>query len=264
MVVEMRYIKLYGEFLKLEIKIMKEYRADFFIGFISGILTQIPALLLIWTVYDNINNVAGWSYDETLLLFGFVTICKGLNHVFFDNIWVIGNNFIRRGTIDIMLTRPISPIFSIIGSKFQKDGISTLILGLYIFISKYTQLYEVSLSGTLLAIVYMIFGTLIIALINFILAMSSFWTTSSNNIIWIVFSLIEFLSYPIIIYSGAVKFLLTWIIPYAIALYYPIVNIKEHGGFNVLVIQIITIILLSIISKLLWNFGLKKYESVGS
>jgi ABC-2 type transport system permease protein len=58
-----------------------------------------------------------------------LTLAKSINHIFFDNLWVLGNQYIREGKFDILLLRPISPLFHLVANKIQQDGIGNLVIG---------------------------------------------------------------------------------------------------------------------------------------
>lgn len=261
----MRYIKLYFLCMKMNLKTMGQYKTDFFIGALSTLLMQISSLIFLWAIFENINTFAGWTFYEVVFVYGIFTVCRGLNHMFFDNLWIIGKEFIRRGTFDILLIRPAGTLFQIIAQKFQVDGIGTFVLGVVVSILGYSHLgISVGIGGGLLIFLFTLLGTGIIAVINLIFSVSSFWTVRSNNIIWMVFSLADFAQYPLTIYHPVIRFILTYIIPYGFVSYYPISFILKKGSVKVVISEIIVLSVLCLIAKVLWSIGKKKYESAGN
>src|ERR1035437_310685 len=81
-----------------------------------------------------------------------------------------------------------------------------------------------------LLFLFVISGSVIMASLNLIAATSAFWTINSHIVIESVSSLSDFALYPIMIYPKFIGFLLTWIIPYAFASFYP-ANYFLHKGF---------------------------------
>lgn len=108
-------MKLYLCMAKMNFNVMKQYKFDMIVGALSTLLMQISSIIFLWTIFDNVKVFAGWTYSEVLLVYGIFTLCRGLNHIFFDNLWIIGKEFIRRGTFDILLVRPANELFQIVG-----------------------------------------------------------------------------------------------------------------------------------------------------
>ena len=59
----------------------------------------------------------------------FPLIPKGLDHLFFDNLWALGQRLVRKGEFDKYLTRPINPLFHILVETFQIDALGELLVG---------------------------------------------------------------------------------------------------------------------------------------
>ena len=105
-----RYLDLYWQFLLQRFKILMEYRVNFLIGASSTVFLQAACLLTIWVVMRQVPSLNGWSLDEVLLIYGLVTLAKSINHMFADNLWTIGRQYIRTGGFDRFLVRPIDPL----------------------------------------------------------------------------------------------------------------------------------------------------------
>lgn len=260
-----KYIYLYFEFLKQNVKTMLEYKSDFVIGVFSTLLTQFYGIFFVWVIFENIKQLHGWTFYEITFVYGLLTLAKGLDMFFFDNLHALGFEYVKEGKFDIFMVRPISPLFQLIASHTQQDGIGLLILG-SIVVSKSIAELKISF-GTLdifLLIIFVICGAAIISAINLIFSTTGFKTINSHIIMSSVNSFQEFAFYPIAIYPKFIGFVLTWIFPYAFASFYPadfFLN-KQYGVLSVLT-PVIAIILWIIALKV-WDFGLKKYESTGS
>ncbi|MFG6179695.1 ABC-2 family transporter protein, partial [Halomonas sp. THAF12] len=124
-----RYIELYLFFIKKYIKALSEYRADLIMGIFSSIILQLTGLLMIWVIFENINDIKGWSYYEVIFVYGILTTSRSINEMFFESLWGFGTEYIQPGKFDIILIRPISPLFHLISNKFQFNGIGSFVLG---------------------------------------------------------------------------------------------------------------------------------------
>jgi ABC-2 type transport system permease protein len=217
-----RYARLYGCFLEQRFKILMEYRVNFLIGMISTVIQQGAWLLTIWVVMRQIPNMRGWSFPEVLLIYGLITLAQSLNHMFADNLWTIGWAYIRSGQFDRFLVRPIDPLFHLLADRFCHDGIGHFAVGVALVASAGATL---GLVWTPLKIFYLVVAVLsggaIFVALNLITATSAFWIIESIPVTQIVFNNYEFAKYPLSIYHRSIQFLLTWIIPYGFASFYP-------------------------------------------
>ena len=260
-----KYAKLYLEFAKQNIKVMLEYRTDFIIGALSTFVSQLTGIIFIWLIFENIGNIKGWSFYEISFIYGLLTMSKGINHVFFDNLWVLGVQYIKEGKFDLLLLRPISSLFHLLANKIQQDGFGSLIVGIILTVVSINKIgIHMGIVDILLLIIFVLSGSGIFFAINLITATTSFWFIESTPFIWSVFMTNDFALYPMDIYNKYIKILLTWIIPYGFASFYPASYFLNKGYAQLSLLSPIVAIILCIIASRVWKFGLSHYESVGS
>lgn len=135
-----KYIFLYIEFLKQNIKTMLEYKSDFVIGVFSTLLTQFYGIFFVWIIFENIKQIHGWTFYEITFVYGLLTLAKGLDMFFFDNLHALGFEYVREGKFDIFMIRPISSLFQLVASHIQQDGIGLLILGVIVITKSLSEL----------------------------------------------------------------------------------------------------------------------------
>ncbi len=260
-----RYLRLYYWFLKQRFKILLEYRANFFIGATSTIVLQTFGLLAIWVVMRQIPNLNGWTLNEILLIYGFITVSESITHMFADNLWTIGMNYVRTGEFDRFLVRPINPLFHLLADRFCHDGIGNFLVGLALILISTTALGIVwtPLTVSYLFVAILSGGAIFIAL-NLITATSAFWLQDSIPATQIVFNTHEFCKYPLTIYHQGIRTLLTWLIPYGFASFYPASYLLGRDvGVLAWLSPVVAIALLAIAFRV-WLFGLSHYSSTGS
>src|SRR5512135_962389 len=129
-----RYLELYWYFLIQRFKILMEYRLNFFIGTTSTAFLQAASLATLWVVMRQIPSLNGWNFYEVLLIYGLLTMGESITHMFADNLWTIGWNYIRSGDFDRFLVRPIDPLFHLLADRFCHDGIGNLLTGLVLVV----------------------------------------------------------------------------------------------------------------------------------
>lgn len=257
-------ISLYFSLLKASLKEILIYRIDCIVGIFSQTIVQLVSLIFIFVVFKNTESIAGWSFEQILLLFGVTRISIGISGYCFDELYAIGPKYIKNGDFDKILLRPVHPLISIIGASREFGAIADFALGWGITI---WMLIKLSIPITALLIIKIIFfgivGALIVGAINTILSISSFWTYRSNEVIWSFYRMYTFTEYPISIYNKFIKILITLVLPFAFVSYYPTM---AYLGFdkNMIYLSPIVAITLWIIAVKVWNLTLNKYRSTGT
>lgn len=256
--------KIYISFLSASLKEMLIYRLDCIAGMVSQLLTQFVEVIFIWITFQNTDNLAGWNFEQILLLYGITLISVGLSDFCFDALYDIGPKYIREGDFDKILLRPVHPLISIIGSSKEFTSLGYFGLGLFMTIS---MLIKLAIPVTFILIFKIIFfsiiGAAIIGAINTIFSIASFWTYKSNEVIWTFYKIYTFAQYPIDIYNGFIKFLITYILPYIFVAYYPTMNYLGMDKCMIYLSPVVAIVLW-IIAVNVWNWALKKYRSTGN
>lgn len=260
-----KHFFLYIDFVKQNIKTILEYKTDFFIGVFSTLLHQFYGIFFVWVIFENIKQIHGWSFYEITFVYGLLTLAQGLDMFFFDNLHALGFEYIREGKFDMFMIRPISPLFQLVASHVQQDGIGLLILGGIVVAKSLSELHiTLSPFNVFLLIIMVISGAAIISAINVIMATFGFKTVNSHVIMGSVNSLQEFALYPILIYPKFISVLLTWVIPYAFASFYP-ANYFLHKGYEHLsLISPFIAVFLWFIALKVWRIGINNYSSTGS
>lgn len=260
-----RYLELYWLFLKQRFKILLEYRMNFLIGASSTVAEQAGGLLTIWVVMSQIPNLQGWSLYQVMFIYGMVVLAKSINHMFADNLWVIGQQYIRSGGFDRFLVRPINPLFHLLADRFCHDGIGNFLVGLSLVVISIRALgIVVTPLLALYLVIAVLSGGIIFIALNLITCTSAFWIIESVPVTRMVFEMHEFAKFPLTIYQRSIGLLLTWVIPYGFASFYPAAFLmgKDVGIYTWLGPLVAAVLLL--IAYRVWLFGLLHYAGTGS
>lgn len=260
-----RNIKLYVSFLVVSLKRMMEYRVDCLVGMVSQITFQIIELIFIWIIFQNTDNIAGWSFEHLLLLYGVMMLSVSINDLLFDSTYDIGKRLIRKGKFDIILLRPVHPLISVLGESETSTALGYMVLSVVLIVSTLMKLQITITVSFIIKILYFgILGGLIMGGIQTIFSISGFWTYKSNEVVWSVFQLHKLAEYPIEIYNKFIRILITFILPFAFTAYYPTLDYLGLSESNLIYIIPFVVIFVWIIAIKVWNLALKKYRSTGN
>lgn len=260
-----RYAKLYIFFLMQRLKILLAHPANLLLGMLAQIAIQIAGVLAVWVVMSQVPDLNGWSLAEVLLIYGLMTVARSLSLMFSSGLLLIGPDFIRNGRFDCFLTRPIDPLFHLLADRFNHEGLGEFALGAVLVIQA-SQSLGIDWTPLKLAVlvVGVLSGGLIFIAINLITAVSAFWIINSFRLTWAVSEPHYFAKYPLTIYPRTVGIVLTWLLPFALASYYPASYILDRDSGSLAWVGLPVAAGLLFLGYRLWQFGLRHYTSTGS
>lgn len=261
-----RMFRLWRIFIAQHMKNLMEYKVDFLTGAVSFLIGQVVQIAFLGIIFSQIPHLAGFEFDEILFIYGFSLIPKGIDHLFFDNLWSVGYFIVRKGDFDKYLTRPINSLFYVIAEKFCVDAFGELFIGLVLIAYSVISL-KLTITWYMipLFVIAVVFATLIYTSIKIATSAISFWTKASGHITHMLYMTNDFSKYPTTIYNKFVRTFITYVIPFAFTAYYPASYFLT--GENPLFCiggTVVASIALLFVSVCIWNRGIKAYESAGS
>lgn len=267
----MYYFKLYGSFIKVYLKTRMEYRFSFFSDLFAQILTFSVMYLNLWILMTKFHDIQGWNYYEVMFLYNLNIFTYGISGLFIWEPMLFGiQEMVQQGTFDSIITKPINPLLHMIFRQFEHTFLGHIILGFIVFVICMGKLSIVWTFANIIWFILVLLGAVLIHCAIMIIGGSvSFWIIKSTAVVnTAIYGLRNFISYPVSVYNKWVQVILTFIVPYAFVNYYPAQLFLNKPGetlFHPLLkygTPIVGVLLL-IISILIWNIGINKYQSTG-
>jgi ABC-2 type transport system permease protein len=261
-----RHIDLLGAYFAQYLKMRVAYRGDFLIGLATSTLATAFGFGFLLILFSRIPRLAGWTLNEVLFLYAFGLIPFGLFNVLSLNIYEFGNNYIIEGKFDRVLLRPISSLFQVLFEAFRVESLHEVAVGaLGVWWASRQLGLDWTVPGVALFALFALCGAVIYVSVFTLLSCVSFWYEDRIGVHPPVWNLIAFGRYPLSIYSQLIQFLLSWIIPFAFASFYPSARLlgrPEVRNFSLLA----PVVAAACFSLLLftWSRGLRQYSSTGS
>ncbi|HEL0006090.1 TPA: ABC transporter permease [Streptococcus equi subsp. zooepidemicus] len=259
-----RLVRMHMIFIRQYLKQIMEYKADFVIGVFGVFLSQGLNLLFLTVLFQHIPALEGWSFSQIAFIYGFSLVPKGLDHLLFDNLWALGQRLVRKGEFDKYLIRPISPLFHVMVETFQVDALGELLVALILLAATASSI-DWTATKLFLFIVTIPFAALIYTSLKIATASISFWTKQSGAVTYIFYMFNDFAKYPVSIYNSLLRWLISFVVPFAFTAYYPAAYFLrgEHVVFHISGVIVMSLVGLAIALRL-WKMGLEAYESAGS
>jgi ABC-2 type transport system permease protein len=255
-------IQVFLRFKALAIRVALEYRANFWLMVGSGILMRGVFILIVMVIYHNIPAVAGWKEAEMFLIIGLLLSAEGISNVFCDGPWHLGEH-IYRGTLDVMLARPISPLFQVLCYGMGLQGFGIFPLGLGISVWSMAALGYLTPLYIACALIAVICGVVLRVASTFLFASTLFYFKGANlNIPFLAHTIGEFGRYPVSIYPFWMRIILLYIIPTGFIGYIPALIMRESRPLMILVIPAMTAVY-ALAVRFVFYRGIRHYESMG-
>lgn len=261
-----RYARLYKVLISQFFKVILQSKVDFFMGLCGFLFTQITGIVFLYLIFEQIPSLQGWSLEQLIFIYGFAQIPRGIDHLLTDNIWMVAWWLVRNGEFDRYMLRPMNIFFQIISEKLQPDALGELLIGIILVIRAISKgIVVIDIVHIGIFFVSIIAGAVIYTSIKLFFASLAFWLKISGPFLQFAYDMAEFAKYPTEIYAKCIRFLITWVVPFAFVAYLPasyFLGIQNSVG--IIGIECVIAIIFWLMSYALFNKGLVQYESAGN
>lgn len=259
------YLRVYRLLIKLSLKSVFVYRINTLVMGLAPIAWMATMLLFIGVIFSRVNQLGGWNFWEVIFL-------TGVHEVIFLVSWMtmVTNlrNFgytVRTGRLDQDLLRPLNPKFLVSFKTLDFSNIGGIVNTVVIFSISWGKVAPQIESGRIFGFFLLLTVSYLICYFIYFLfsSLCLFFTNASSFLDWF-FEMTDFDRYPAEIYPLTMKVFLTFFLPILFLAYVPTAYLLGKissvfiwegfalmGGFYWL-------------SRFLWNWGLKKYQSASS
>lgn len=253
------YLKFKAQYLKTEM----EYPLNFWLMLVAGILMRGSLLAVAFVLFRNIPDIAGWSEAEVYFILSLLLLSQGACELLFDGVWTLPA-LVFNGEFDMLLSRPISPLYQLLSRSIGLQGLGVLPVGLICYFLSLHVLGRLQPAAVLLLIPFVLCGAAIRVSSILIAASNVFWIRAEGvNLPFVAHSIGEYAKYPVSIYPLGMRFLLLAIIPYGFIGFVPALILRgEHAPALLLLLAVFTA-LYFFIARAVFYRGIRKYESMG-
>ena len=258
-------MKLILKYLSTHLKVSLEYKASFILSVIAQGFVMLVELFAIDSLFHKFGLLD--TYNINQLLFGFSIVWLGfsLTEMFFRGFDHF-SDLILHGKFDLLLIRPRNIYLQIFGNDICYEKTSRVLVSLFIFIYSSSKIIETLTFAKLLALILILLGCVTIFASIFIIGAAFCFVTIQGIEVVNIFTdgSRQLTQYPMGIYKKIVRIIFTYIIPITIVNYYPIKYLTGATTNIIYIFLPLLSIIFFIISILIFNQGIKKYNSTGS
>jgi ABC-2 type transport system permease protein len=259
-----RYVRVFGIQVKNNFVREAVYRSNFLTMLAVDLIWIAVELALFAVIYANTSTLAGWTQDQVYFFMGVFFASDALFTTFFQrNFWNF-SDLVNHGELDILLTKPISPLFLALTRWINMTSIFNLFLGIAIAVRYADRAgFEGGWRWALLP-VWLGIGLLSALLLRFAFSIWVFWTERSWAMSRLYYQFFAFATKPDSVYPKAVRYLILTALPFAFIGSVParaLLHGLEGWGYGLLAGVLGA---LFVLDTALWRAGLRRYQSASS
>jgi len=261
----MRFIQLFFAFFKVGALNELQYRANFFIQIFQSLLALGVGLFGLALVFNQTADLAGWSAPELLIVMGIFFIMGGLIRVSVQPNMERLMGEIRQGTLDYALTKPAdSQVLVSIREVRIWQSVDILVGAIVLVYGLFQLQAQVGLLNGLAFAAALMMGGLMVYCFWLMITTGAFWVIRIDQIVELFQGVYQAGRWPVTIYPGWLRILLTFLVPVAFAVTVPAESLTGRLTGQTLLFSFLLTLLLMVVARFIWRFGLRFYSGASA
>ncbi len=263
----MRYLRLIGIFIAASVQQTAAYRTNFFISFLHSLLNFGTGILGLAVLFGQVKTLQGWSFSSTLAVLGAYLTVGALRDLFISpslDALTGMDGEVWQGRFDFTLLRPVDTQFLASFRHWRPLALFDLLLGLGVLVTAGVQLERAPAPAHLLTFLGAL-GLGAIALYAVLLAFAGlvFWSPGFL-FSWVFDGVFQMARYPVGLYPGGLRLILTWIVPIGVITTVPAQALSGDLPPGRLLLTLGFVLALLAGASFLFRRGVRRYSSASS
>jgi ABC-2 type transport system permease protein len=263
----MHYLRLIKLFARTSFQEEAAYRANFFINMLYSLLNLATGALGVAVLFNQVETVNGWDFAGTLALLGVYLSVGALRNL------VVGPSLealagmdgeVWSGRLDFTLIRPVDTQFLASFRKWRLFSLFDLALGLGVVGIAIARLSQtLTVTRLLVFLIALAAGTVILYAILLAFTALVFWSPGVL-FTWVFDGVFQMARYPLGLYPGWLRLVLTWIVPVGVITTLPAGALTGTASPAALAGMLGLSIAVCIAASALFRFAVRRYASASS
>ncbi len=260
-----KYLKIYSLFNYTSFAIEMEYKINILIDLITAILGLIGSIFLLSIFFNNSSQIGGWSFEQALIIQGIYTFLNGVTNTWFSPNLKEIVKYIREGTLDFVLIKPVDSQFWISFKRISPSGLIEIFLGIIVLIYC-LFINEILISPSLLILlsITLICSISILYSLWFLISTTTIWFVKTWNATEVLRSFLYIGRFPLNSFSFSLRIFFSTVIPITFITTIPSELILGIAPFWKIILELAVSYIFISISRRFWKYALKFYTSASS
>ena len=261
----LRYLRLLAVQFRASAMLAMQYRVEFFGEVLIALFWVGWSLVPILVVFGHRDGVAGWSYEEALVVLGWFSLVKGILEGAVNPSLNTVVEHIRKGTLDFVLLKPADAQFLVSTARFKPARLADVLGAFAIFAVAFHRLgrtpepAHVAASVALLAVAALTLYSLWILVIA-----AAFYVVRVDNLSYLFSSIFDAARWPASVFSGFWRILFTFVVPLALMTTYPALALLGHLSATTALAALAGALLFATFARVVWTRSIGHYTSASS
>lgn len=258
-----RYFRLYQMFVSTCFSEATSYRVHFVLMIILDVIFYLTSLLTVVFLYDHVNMIGGWNRDQFLFFVAVTLMIDQLHMCFVSmNFWMLSDH-IRTGSLDFILLRPPSVIFTAYFRYIRPATLVNFVVVLPILIFFGLNVGLVWWQWMMLPFLILI-GLSVLVCLEMVFSVSMFWLVEGLGVNFLRMQFQSISRWPDFIYQGVVRRIFTVFFPLILVVNGPVRFLFDRSDGSFLAGCLIVIFVCVFLIRYLWKMALVRYDSASS
>lgn len=242
-----------------------QYRVNFFIQIVHSALALVTGLVALWLVFNQTEDLAGWSAGELLAVMGIHIAMGGLIQTFIQPNMARLMADVRKGTLDYALTKPADAQALVSVREVRIWHLVDVLMGLIVLGVAVGQIERtVGVLDALGFVAALAMGAVMIYCFWLILTTAAFRIVRVENILELFQGVYQAGRWPVGIYPLWMRSSLTFLIPVAFAVTVPAESLTSRLSPGTFVGALAFTVALVAITRVVWRTGLRHYSGASA
>jgi len=262
-----KYIKVFLLTLRGNTMQRMAHRFNFVFLCFGASVQMLISIVFIKVIFSFLNNLAGWSFNEALVVVASYMTIEGLIWATCAYLGGLRVN-IREGTLDGMIARPMSTLFLTSIDRADPEDWVRVITGIFTLIYALDGLNIAAAELAANSVIYIILiinACIILFSISLFLNSISFWIIDGRGVSGIATAITQVSQYPAdIFFHKIARAIFSTIIPIAFIATVPAKILLNGFDFKLVGYSFIITFIFAVSAGKFWQFALKHYSSASS
>lgn len=259
-----KYLAIYRAFFKASFVADLEYRLNFVVLVIGEFIWYSTQLILFEVLYRHTKFIGDWNLDQMRVFIFLVLFIDSIYMILWDPNFSAFTDNVRKGSLDLLLMKPINSMFMLSSQRISVSHIPCFFITFGGLVWALNQLPDFNWFKLLWLIFLVPAGLSVIFCGRFALNSTSIIFTRADFLQYVWYSVFRLGLRPDAIYSGALRIILIFIVPFAMVASIPARILLEPTTYWMIAWALVLPFILFSLLRRYWKFCLKHYSSASS
>jgi ABC-2 type transport system permease protein len=260
-----RYWRLLRVQVRSSVLLGLQYRADFLVDGLVSLFWTLTALVPLFTVFHLRQTVAGWTFEEALLVTGWFTLLEAILEGAINPSLTAVVEHIRKGTLDFVLLKPADAQFLVSTARFEPWRSTNVVTAVVLWVVGFVRMGRLpSPTGLLAAALLLVTATALLYSLWILTVSAAFYVVKIDNLTNLFNSIFDAARWPVQVFRGVMRWIFTFIVPLALMTTFPAEAMLGRLPVPALAWSVVGAGVFGYLSRRVWLSSIARYTSASS